>query len=71
MSQQPTPGTTDKDEQEIRELIARPADSWACGDAQAYGAEFTDDCDTSPSTASDTAVPANPRSTWSGCSTPC
>jgi uncharacterized protein (TIGR02246 family) len=45
MSQQPTLGTIDKDEQEIRELIARLADSWARGDAQAYGAEFTDDCD--------------------------
>jgi uncharacterized protein (TIGR02246 family) len=45
MSQEPTPGTTDKDEQELRELIARLADSWAPGDAQAYGAEFTDDCD--------------------------
>jgi uncharacterized protein (TIGR02246 family) len=45
MSQRPTPGTIDKDEQEVRELIARLADSWARGDAKAYGAEFTDDCD--------------------------
>ncbi len=45
MTQQPTPGTTDKDEQEIRELMARLSGSWARGDAQAYGAEFTDDCD--------------------------
>jgi uncharacterized protein (TIGR02246 family) len=45
MNQQPMPGTTDKDEQEIRDLIARLADSWARGDAKAYGAEFTHDCD--------------------------
>jgi uncharacterized protein (TIGR02246 family) len=51
MTQQPTPATTqqneqnEQNEQEIRALIARLADSWARGDAQAYGAEFTDDCD--------------------------
>jgi len=45
MTQQSAPGVTQQDEQEIRELMARLAGSWARGDAQAYGAEFTDDCD--------------------------
>jgi uncharacterized protein (TIGR02246 family) len=45
MNQESATGVTDKDEQEIRTLMARLADSWARGDAQAYGAEFTDDCD--------------------------
>jgi uncharacterized protein (TIGR02246 family) len=33
------------DEREIREVMGRLSQSWARGDAQAYGAEFTDDCD--------------------------
>ena len=45
MNQESATGATDKDEQEIRALMARLADSWARGDAQTYGAEFTDDCD--------------------------
>jgi uncharacterized protein (TIGR02246 family) len=45
MNQESATGATDKSEQEIRALMARLADSWARGDAQAYGAEFTDDCD--------------------------
>lgn len=45
MNQESATGATDKDEQEIRALMARLADSWVRGDAQAYGAEFTDDCD--------------------------
>jgi uncharacterized protein (TIGR02246 family) len=36
---------TDKDEREIRGLIDRLSDSWRRGDARAYGAEFTEDCD--------------------------
>ncbi len=39
------PPSTEKDEREIRELMERLSDSWARGDAQAYGAEFTEDCD--------------------------
>lgn len=45
MSDESVPSATDKDEREIRKLMARLSDSWARGDAQAYGAEFTDDCD--------------------------
>ena len=36
---------TDKDEREVRQLVDRLSENWARGDAQAYGAEFTDDCD--------------------------
>jgi uncharacterized protein (TIGR02246 family) len=45
MTEQTAPATTDNDQREVRELIARLSDSWARGDAKAYGAEFTDDCD--------------------------
>jgi uncharacterized protein (TIGR02246 family) len=43
MSQEPS--APQKDETEIRDLVGRLSDSWARGDAQAYGAEFTHDCD--------------------------
>ena len=45
MNQDTVPPSTEKDEREIRELMERLSDSWARGDAQAYGAEFTEDCD--------------------------
>jgi uncharacterized protein (TIGR02246 family) len=45
MSQETQPGASGNDEREIRELVDRLSDSWARGDAQAYGAEFTEDCD--------------------------
>src|SRR5688572_9764539 len=45
MNQDTLPGSTEKDEREIRELMGRLSHSWARGDAQAYGAEFTEDCD--------------------------
>jgi uncharacterized protein (TIGR02246 family) len=35
----------EKDDREVRDLIDRLTDSWARGDAQAYAAEFTEDCD--------------------------
>ena len=45
MNQETAPPASERDEQEIRELMDRLSDSWARGDAQAYGAEFTEDCD--------------------------
>src|SRR5918995_5137775 len=45
MNQDTVPPSTEKDEREIRELMERLSDSLARGDAQAYGAEFTEDCD--------------------------
>lgn len=38
-------GLAEQDERAIRELIDRLSDSWSRGDAHAYGAEFTEDCD--------------------------
>src|SRR5918994_7036456 len=45
MNQETAPPASERDEQEIRELMDRLSDSWARGDAQGYGAEFTEDCD--------------------------
>lgn len=45
MNQETVPPASQEDESEIRELVGRLSDSWARGDAQAYGAEFTPDCD--------------------------
>ncbi|MGH3342847.1 MAG: SgcJ/EcaC family oxidoreductase [Carbonactinosporaceae bacterium] len=35
----------EEDELAIRELVTRLSQSWTRGDAHAYGAEFTEDCD--------------------------
>ncbi|MGH3327892.1 MAG: SgcJ/EcaC family oxidoreductase [Streptomycetales bacterium] len=45
MNQQSVPGAPERDELAIRELMTRLSESWARGDARAYGAEFTADCD--------------------------
>jgi len=45
MNQQAVPAASQEDESEIAELIGRLSESWSRGDAEAYGAEFTDDCD--------------------------
>src|ERR687897_3079009 len=45
MNQETAPPASETDEQEIRELMDRLSDSLARGDAHAYGAEFTEDCD--------------------------
>ena len=45
MNEQAALTASEEDEREIRELMDRLSESWARGDAQAYGAEFTEDCD--------------------------
>lgn len=45
MNQRTVTVGTEQDEREIRQLIARLSESWARGDAHAYAAEFTEDCD--------------------------
>jgi hypothetical protein len=68
---QTAPPASERDEQEIRELMDRLSDSWARGDAQAYGAEFTEDCDYVAFDGTRFAVQPSPKPTSPICSTRC